>query len=57
MPTRYSKSLLEEKILPNGDKQYVRLANYLVEDDIKLGYYIKSSEISGFNAQIQDLGL
>lgn len=57
MPTRYSKSLHEEIILPNGDKQYNHIINYVIEDDIKLGYYIKSSEISGFNAQIQALGL
>ena len=57
MPTRYSKALYEEITLPNGDKQYNQLVNYVIEDDIKLGYYIKSSEISGFNAQIQSLGL
>lgn len=57
MPTRYSKSVYKREILPDGKTSYNQTDEYLVADDMKLGYYIKSSEIAGFNAQIQNLGI
>jgi len=57
MPTRHSKSVYKKNILPDGKISYTQTDEYIVEDDMKLGYYIKSSEISGFNAQIQSLGI
>lgn len=57
MPTRYSKSVYVKTPLPNGKVQYTLTDDYLVESDMKLGYYIKSSQLSGFDAQIQSMGL
>ena len=57
MPTRFSNSLYEKTITSTGQAQLVKLTNYFIEDDIKLGYYIKSSALQGFNAQILALGL
>lgn len=57
MPTRYSKSVYKKTIFPDGRIEYIKTEDYIIENDMKLGYYIKSSEISGFNVQIQNLGL
>lgn len=57
MPTRYSKSVYEKTTLPNGQIKYIKTDNYIIENDMKLGYYIKSSELAGFDAQIQSMGL
>ena len=57
MPTRFSKSLYKKQRLPNGQIEYVQDDEYLVKDDMKLGYYIKSSELAGFGPQIMALGL
>jgi hypothetical protein len=57
MPTRYSKSVYKKTILPDGKISYNQTDEYIVEEDMNLGYYIKSSEISGFNAQIQSLSI
>lgn len=57
MPTRHSKSVYKKVVLPDGKISYNQTDEYIVEDDMKLGYYIKSSEISGFNTQIQNLGI
>lgn len=56
MPTR--KSHLYKKInCSNGQIRYVETDEYIVIDDMKLGFYIKSSEIAGFDAQIKELNL
>ena len=57
MPTRYSKSVYKKEVLLDGKISYNQTDEYIVENDMKLGYYIKSSEISGFNTQIQNLGI
>ena len=57
MPTRHSKSVYKKTVFPDGEISYSQTDEYIVEDDMKLGYYIKSSEISGFNTQIQNLGI
>ena len=57
MPIRYSQALYEEQISPKGKKKLIKLTKYYVVDDIKLGYYIKSSEIDGFKDQIKNLNL
>lgn len=57
MPTGYSKSVYVKTTLPNGEAQYTCTDDYIVESDMKLGYYIKSLELLSFNAQIQSMGL
>lgn len=57
MPTRYSKSVYKKEVLLDGKISYNQTDEYIVENDMKLGYYIKSSEILGFNTQIQNLGI
>lgn len=57
MPTRHSQSVYKKLVLPDGRISYNQTDDYIVEDDMKLGFYIKSSEIYGFNAQFQKLGL
>lgn len=57
MPTRYVKAVYKKAILSDGEVNYIPTDDYLIENDMKLGYYIKSSEMWGFDAQIQNLGL
>ena len=57
MPIRRSNALFKKIKLPDGTNKLEKLEDYFVIDDMKLGYYIKASELKGFDPQIKALGL
>lgn len=55
IPTRFSPALYKKLLSSDGSDRYILENNYVIQEDINLGYYIKSSEINGFNNQFENL--
>lgn len=54
MPVRTTLAVFKKAIKSNGEIEYSPTDEYAVQDDLNLGYYIKSSELLEFKTLIQN---